>query len=80
MQWLFSLLFGFMRSGATPPTRAADAGAGLMVWSAIGGAVLWVVGPGRDWHITLNALELSAVLMAGGIVAFILLRMKPPDA
>jgi len=75
---ILSLLFGAFTSGHGA-TRAASAGAGLTMWAGALGAVAWFFGPGKEWEVTLNALELSAVLMAGGFGALLTLRLPPPD-
>lgn len=46
--------------------------------AAIGGAAAWLLGPGREWTITLNALELSGVVLAGSALLEWARRVPPP--
>lgn len=42
-------------------SKTAGALGGIGMLGAIGGAGMWLLGPGREWHITLNAMELGFV-------------------
>jgi hypothetical protein len=60
---------------------ASKAAGGLSTLTFIGslaGAVLWLFGPGREWEITLNALELSGVALGASVVLEWLRRVPPP--
>lgn len=45
---------------------------------AVSAAVLWLFGPGREWTITLNALELSAVALLAAVLLEWFRRSDPP--
>lgn len=76
---IFSLLFGVFAKGEGA-TKAAGIGNGLAFYGALAGAALWLFGPGREWQITLNALELSAVALGGSLALEIVRRLPPPSA
>mgnify|MGYP001615028596 FL=1 len=63
---------------------AGSRGAGLLGTLGIVGAVVaggvWLLGPGREIQLTLNLLELSAVMLFGGaLVLFALWQKSPRD-
>jgi hypothetical protein len=43
-------------------------------------AAWWLIGPGREIKLTLNLLELAAVLMTGGFVVLFALWQRSPRA
>ena len=59
---------------------AGSRGAGLLGALGIVGAVVaggaWLLGPGREIQLTLNLLELSAVMMFGGALVLFALWQK----
>jgi hypothetical protein len=67
---ILSGLLGLSRLIALPMqtgeagNKAAGALNGIGTLGAAGAAALWVLGPGREWQITLNALELSGITLA----------------
>lgn len=69
---LVQAVTGHAASGALRAVAAVGA-----VGSVIG-AIAWIFGPGRDWHITLNALELSGAVAIGSVVVWWALRLPPP--
>lgn len=52
---------------------------GVTAFGAVSGAVLWLFGPGREWSITLNALELSGVALGAAVALEWLRRSNPPQ-
>lgn len=77
MNFVLSFLFGKFFEGAGA-SKAAGVGNGLAFYGAIGGGVLWILGPGREWSITLNALELSGVSLAISLALEYFRRLPPP--
>ncbi len=74
---LLSIVLGlFTGSNAS---KAGGALSGLTAIGAISGAVLWLLGPGREWSITLNALELSGIALGASVVLEWLRRSPPPQ-
>ena len=78
---IFSGLLALLRVIPMPQGEAGNKAAGALngvaALGAIGGAALWVLGPGREWQITLNALELSGITL--GVVMLIeWARSTPP--
>ncbi len=71
---LLPMLFGGVAS------KAAGAAAGFGTLAAVVGAVAWLFGPGREWSITLNALELSGVALGASLLIEWVRRMPPPGA
>lgn len=52
---------------------------GITALGAVSGSVLWLFGPGREWSITLNALELSGVALGASVALEWLRRSQPPQ-
>lgn len=82
---IFFLVLGLLTGkpiGAADNGASAAAGAfnSVAFYSAALGGLAWVFGPGREWHITFNALELSAVGLAAAILGALFLHLKPPGA
>lgn len=75
---LLGLLIAFLPKGDTA-TKVAGNASSLATVGAAGGAVLWLLGPGREWTITLNALELSAIAL-GGAALLEWARQAPPPS
>ena len=69
---IIAMLFGGVAS------KAAGAAAGLGTLAAVVGAVAWLFGPGREWSIVLNALELSGVALGASLLIEWVRRMPPP--
>lgn len=69
---ILSLLFG------TAATKTVGAVSSLAALGSVVGVVAWIFGPGKEWSVTLNALELSAVAMAGAFVVEWARRVTPP--
>lgn len=83
LQKILFLVIGLMTGkpiGQADNGASAAAGAfnSLAFYSAAIGGVAWVFGPGREWHVTFNALELSAVGLAAAILGALFLHLKPP--
>lgn len=72
---LISFIFGLFKGDNAAKTGGVLSG--LTALGAVSGAVLWLLGPGREWSITLNALELSGVAL-GAALALEWLRRSPP--
>ena len=64
--------------GNSVGSRVGGAVGALTAVGAVGGAVLWLFGPGREWTITLNALELSGVALGASVLLEWFRRMPPP--
>jgi len=62
-------------SGAS---KAAGGLSALTLLASLSGAVLWLFGPGREWQITLNALELSGVALGASVILEYFRRVPPP--
>ncbi len=77
---ILSLLLGLLPGGNDAASRAGGAVSGLAVIAALGGGVAWLFGPGQEWSVTLNALELSAVALGGGIALEYFRRLPPPGS
>lgn len=81
LQKLFFLIVGLFTARPTQEggaTGAAGAVNSLAFYSAIVAGLAWVFGPGREWQITFNALELSAVGLAAAILGALFLHLRPP--
>lgn len=59
-------------------TTIAGGVSGIATVGALGSGVLWLFGPGRDWSVTLNAMELSFVFLAGAVLVEFARRSPPP--
>lgn len=70
------LLNMFTSSGASKP--AAVGNGMLFTLSLITGAIMWLFGPGREWIITLNALELCGVVIGGSYLLSYFHKLNPP--
>lgn len=68
-----------MFTGGQGASKAAGIGNGIALFGAIGGGILWILGPGREWHITLNALELSGVVLIASLLLEWVRHMPPPN-
>lgn len=75
---ILSFVFG-MFSGGSGAQKVAGTLNGLTLLGAVSGAVVWLLGPGREWSITLNALELSGVVGVASLLLEYFRRMPPPD-
>lgn len=64
--------------GSSVGSKLGGAASALTSIGALGGAVLWLFGPGRQWQITLNALELSGVALGASVLLEWFRRMPPP--
>lgn len=67
MNWILTFLFGQFMKGEGA-TKAAGAANGVAFYGAIAGGAMWILGPGREWSITLNALELAGISLAVSLV------------
>ena len=77
---ILSLLFGAFSKGEGA-TKAAGIGGGLAFYSALIGAGLYLLGPGRDLSFgPFNLLEVCAVLLVGVVAGLVLLRLPPPGS
>jgi len=65
--------------GGDAATKATGALSHLSTLGAIAGAVVWIMGPGREWTVTLNALELAAVGLAASFALEWARRSPPPQ-
>ena len=74
---IFSLLIGSFLKG-DGATKAAGAFNGLALYGSIAGGALWLLGPGREWSITLNGLELSGVCLGAALLLEFVRRLPPP--
>lgn len=70
-----ALLGKFLGEGAS---KAGGALSGIALMGSVAGAVAWLFGPGREWSITLNALELSGVALGAAVLLEWFRRMPPP--
>lgn len=59
-------------------TGAAGAFNSVAFYGAAIGFVTWIVGPGRDFTITLKGWEIWSVVLASAIVGAMFLNLKPP--
>lgn len=59
-------------------TKITGAVSGLGMISAVISAFIWLLGPGREWTITLNALELSGIVFTGAILIDLARKSPPP--
>lgn len=66
------------RGGAGAKQYVQGATTSLLSLGAVSGAVMWLLGPGREWNITLNAMELSAVALGAAVVYEWARRSDPP--
>lgn len=64
--------------GSSVGSKIGGAVSGITTVGALAGAGLWLFGPGREWQITLNALELSGVVLGGAVLLEWFRRMPPP--
>lgn len=78
---IVSLLTGKQatQDGATPTGTAGAINTG-MFYTAIVGFVVWLIGPGRDFEITLRGWEIWAVVFLAAILGAKFLTLKPPGA
>ena len=76
---ILSLLFGTFSKGEGA-TKAVGIGNGLAFYGAIAGGALWLFGPGREWSITLNALELSGICLGASLLLEWFRRLPPPGS
>lgn len=61
-------------------TKNLAAGNGLLFYGALAYSAYWLLGDsGASWHITLNARELSGVVLAGSALLEYFRRMPPPN-
>lgn len=74
---LTTLLGKFLGGGAS---KAGGALSGVALMGSVAGAVVWLLGPGREWSITLNALELSGVGLGAALLLEWFRRLPPPGA
>lgn len=58
--------------------KSAGALGGLGALGAIGGMGMWLLGPGREWHITLNAMELGFVALVVSMLIEWARNLPPP--
>lgn len=72
---LTALLGKFLGDGAS---KAGGALSGVALMGSVAGTVAWLFGPGREWSITLNALELSGVGLGASLLLEWFRRMTPP--
>lgn len=79
---IVSLLTGkqTLQDGVNTPTGAAGALNTGMLYTAIVGFGVWLIGPGRDFEITLRGWEIWAVVFLAAILGAKFLTLKPPGA
>lgn len=75
---IISIVLGLLSLGRAPGSTEPSAVGKLGSLAAVGGAVLWLFGPGREMHYDLNLLELCAVVLAGVLGGEVLYRTPPP--
>jgi hypothetical protein len=73
---MIAKIFSFFIGSAS--SKAAGGLSALTLIGSMAGAVLWLFGPGREWQITLNALELSGVALGASVVLEYFRRVPPP--
>lgn len=73
---ILGFIFGMFTKGEGSQ-KAVGVLNGLSLVGAVSGAVLWLIGPGREWTITLNALELAGALF---VFSIILEKVRRMDA
>ena len=74
---IITALFGLFKGDNASKTGGVLSG--ITAFGAVSGMVLWLFGPGREWSITLNALELSGVALGASIALEWLRRSQPPQ-
>lgn len=77
---ILSFFVPLLFRGAAGDAQQKVQGATTSVLSlgAIGGAIMWLLGPGREWTVTLNAMELSAVGLGAAVLYEWARRSEPP--
>jgi hypothetical protein len=80
---IISLILGLLTGGATQQggtgaTAAAGAFNSVAFYGAAAGFVAWLVGPGRDFTITLRGWEIWAVVLAAAFAGAMFLHIQPP--
>lgn len=60
--------------------KTAGALGGIGTLGALAGAGLWLLGPGREWTITLNAMELGFVSLVVSMLLEWARNLPPPGA
>lgn len=75
---ILEIVLGLFSGGSG--TKTAGMFSGLTALGGVLGGFLWLVGPGRDWQVTLNAMELGFVALAASIVMEWIRKLPPPAA
>lgn len=75
LSFLAPLLF---RGSGSTQQMVQGATTSLLSLGAVSGAVMWLLGPGREWTIALNALELSGVALGAAVLYEWARRTDPP--
>lgn len=77
---ILSFFVPLLVGGGTTAVKQKVQGAttSLLSVGAVSGAVMWLLGPGREWTVTLNAMELSAVGLGAAVLYEWARRSDPP--
>lgn len=68
----------FRGTGGEGAQKAAAAGTSIVSLGAMGAGAMWLLGPGREWTVTLNGLELTGVGLAVAVALEWARRSEPP--
>lgn len=74
---IVGLVASLFTAGSTVTERAASGFNGIALIGGIVGILAWLFGPGKEFFVTLNALEMGFILLAGFVAGEILRRMEP---
>lgn len=74
IQGVVGLLFGKMLpTGDTAYKAGGIFNGSIAVIGLLVGGGMWLFGPGREWTITMNGLELTGLIISGSVVVPVLL-------
>lgn len=77
---ILSFFVPLLFRGGDAQQKVQGATTSLLSAGAVSGAVMWLLGPGREWTVTLNAMELSAVGLGAAVLYEWARRSDPPAA
>lgn len=75
---IIAKIVGLLTGGMASKVAGAVSGVGTV--AALLGAVAWIFGPGREWQVTFNALELSGVVFGGSLAVEWARRVVAPGS